>query len=210
MKNIRILDMDGTLTDSMMYIARSVLRVLDEEGIPYTYEMMAKLTPIGFYKTAEYFSELGVPGSVEEILARITGNLLALYETEVPMKEGAREFILRSKAEGARLFILTASLSAFAHAALRRHGLADCIEGVFSTEDLHLAKDNPALFHRVLDMIGCTPADVIYYDDNPVAVKTAKACGLETYGVYDKQSDEVVAAMRADTDHFIMSFSELL
>ncbi len=210
MKPIRIFDLDGTLADSMYYVARNVLRVLDEEKIPYTAEMMAVLTPIGYRKSAEYFSELGVPGTVDEILARMQKGLVGIYENEVPLKPGVREYLLREKKAGARLFVLTASPSEVARACMRGKGLADIFAHYYSTEDLLIPKNDPAIFSRVCAEIGCTAADVLYFDDNPVAVKTAKSFGFETYAVYDKQSPDTVAEMRAVADRFIMSFEELL
>ena len=210
MKSIYIFDMDGTLTDSMLYVARNVFRVLDEERIPYTVEMMKKLTPAGYYKTAEYFSALGVPGTVEEILARLKSGLVETYEKEVPLKEGVREYLLRTHTEGARFFILTGSPSEVAEACMRGKGLDALFEGYYSTDDLHLAKNDPAIYTRRCEIIGCKPEDVIYYDDNVEALRTAGSVGFETYAVYDGQPTEVLAAMKKDADHYITSFSELL
>ncbi len=210
MKPICIFDLDGTLADSMYYVARNVLRVLDEEKISYTAEMMSVLTPLGYRKSAEYFRELGVPGTLDEILARMQKGLVEIYEREVPLKPGVREYLLRAKAAGARLFVLTASPSQIARACMRGKGLYDLFDGYYSTEDLLIPKTDPAIFARVCAEIGCTPDEVLYYDDNPVAVRTAKAIGFETYGVYDKQPPEEIAAMKATVDRFIMSFEELL
>ena len=74
MKKIHIFDLDGTLIDSMPYFARGVLQVLDEENIPYGEDLIDILTPLGDEKTALLYQEMGVPGTVEEIIVGMQQN----------------------------------------------------------------------------------------------------------------------------------------
>ena len=74
MRKIHIFDLDGTLIDSMPFFARGVLQVLEEEGVPYGPDLIHILTPLGDEKTALLYQEMGVPGTVEEIIHRMQQN----------------------------------------------------------------------------------------------------------------------------------------
>ena len=66
--NTYLFDFDGTLVDSMPTYVASMLRILDENGIPYEKDIVKIITPLGVKGTAEYFIELGVKKSLFEIV----------------------------------------------------------------------------------------------------------------------------------------------
>jgi beta-phosphoglucomutase-like phosphatase (HAD superfamily) len=59
--NTFLFDFDGTLVDSMPTYVSSMLRILDENGISYSDDIVKTITPLGLNGTADYFLELGIP-----------------------------------------------------------------------------------------------------------------------------------------------------
>ena len=52
--------------------------------------------------------------------------------------------------------------------------------------------------------------EVIFIDDNINAVKTAKAAGMVSVGIFDESSTEYVDEFKTMADAYVMNFCELL
>jgi len=53
-------------------------------------------------------------------------------------------------------------------------------------------KDNPVYYRRMLDKYGLTVGDVVYFEHNTDAVKSAQSVGITTHH-YDKEKKDLVA-----------------
>ena len=52
--------------------------------------------------------------------------------------------------------------------------------------------------------------DIVFFDDNINAVKTAAKAGLATVGVYDKTGEDFIDQLKEAADRYICSFAELV
>ncbi len=210
MSKVYVFDLDGTLVDSMPYFTRGLLGILDEAGVPYGEEMAGIITPLGYTKSAIYFREhFGLPESTEALVKRMQDRLVGDYANNISLKPGVYDYLRRLHEGGARLFVLTASPHCATDACLAHNGVFDWFETVWSVEDFGLDKTDTRLFFEVARRIGCEMGEVQYFDDNLTALQNAHAAGYHTYGVYDGQSDELLAAMKPYSDKTVMSFEAL-
>lgn len=210
MNGIYIFDLDGTLVDSMPYFTRGLLGILDEAGVSYGEEMAGIITPLGYTKSAIYFREkLGLTESVEALVKRMQARLVNDYASNIRLKPGVYDYLRRLHEAGERLFVLTASPHCATDVCLQSNGVFDWFEKVWSVEDFSLDKTDTRLFFEVARQIGCAVGDVHYFDDNLTALQNAHAAGYRTYGVYDGQSDELLATMKPHSDETVMSFENL-
>jgi HAD superfamily hydrolase (TIGR01509 family) len=205
-----LFDFDGTLVDSMPTFIDAMLGILDEYKIPYTPDIVRVITPLGYRGTAEHFKSLGVPLSVEEMLANMHAFARRAYDESIPAKEGVREALTRLRAEGYRLFVLTASPHEMLDVCLMRLGLFDLFERVWSCEDFGTTKADPEIYKMAAREIGAPVSEVAFFDDNLGALQTAKRAGMVTVGVYDASSEEVAEDIRHTADRYIVSFGELM
>ncbi len=53
-----LFDFDGTLVDSMPTYAGLMLRILDENHMSYSKDIVKIITPLGFRGTAKYYVEM--------------------------------------------------------------------------------------------------------------------------------------------------------
>lgn len=211
MKRVCIFDLDGTLIDSMAYFAKGLLSILDEEGISYGEEMVGIVTPRGYTKSAEYYiEELGVKDTVEHLVHRMEQKLVPAYSNEIKLKPFVKDYLLKLKAEGAALYVLTASPHIVTDVCLQNNGVYDLFEQVWSVEDFGLSKAGTALFYKVAETIGRDTSDIEFYDDNLTAVSNAVRAGHKVYGIKDQQTAEDLALVKKRCHVFVESFEELL
>lgn len=212
MKKVHIFDLDGTLIDSMTQFPKANLRVLAEEGITPPEDVVNIITPLGYRGAAEYFiNTLGVKASCpEEIMKRVESYLIDDYTNKIPLKPFVREYVEKLKKEGCKLYVLTASPHACTDPCLKRNGIFELFDTVWSSDDFGITKANPQIYRDAADRIGCDISDIMFYDDNFTALETAKKAGLATTGVYDPASDDFRDGIVATADIYINSFEELM
>ena len=206
-----VFDLDDTLVDSWSRFDGAMLPVLDEEGITYDREeMIAKMHPQGVPPTAALFCEMGVPGTVEEVTRRLEVGMYREYAERIRLMPGAEAYLCRLREQGVRLFVLTASPHSITDPCLRNNGVWDMFEQVWTVEDYGMGKSNPDLFVRVVGDIGLPADEILYYDDNPVAVVNAVASGMQVCGVLCPHTPQNAAKIPEVAEKHIASFEELL
>ena len=208
---IYVFDLDGTLVDSMPYFTKGILSIADDAGIEYGPELIRILTPLGYVGGAKYYIEhYGLNDTVDNIVKKICDRLVYEYSNNVILNPGVGEYLRRIKAEGGRLFVLTASPHLVTDVCLQRNGVYDLFEKVWSVEDFKLTKSDTRLFYRVSEAIGCQNNEIHYFDDSLVALANAKRSDYITYAVYDAQNDEEIATMKAEYNVYVRTFEDLL
>ncbi|MBE6702762.1 MAG: HAD family phosphatase [Ruminococcaceae bacterium] len=205
-----LFDFDGTLVDSMPTYAGVMLRILEENQIPYPENIIKIITPLGIPGTAQYFMDMGLKRPKEEIMDLMISYMVEEYTHRVPAKENVVEVLRQMKARGDGLHVLTASPHDTLDPCLKRLGIFDLFDNVWSCNDFGTTKADPAIYRMAAEKIGVPVAEVIFLDDNFNADKTAKAAGMRVYGVYDDSSAEYAEEIKAITDRYIYNFTELL
>jgi len=207
--NTYLFDFDGTLVDSMPTFVSMMLRILDENHIQYGDDIVKIITPLGYAGTADYFIQLGMPLSKEEIMALMHKYALDAYVNEIPAKSNVVAALKEMKARGDSLNVLTASPHPMLDPCLKRLGLYDLFDYVWSCDDFNTTKSNPEIYKMAAEKIGKPVDEIMFLDDNYNADKTAKSAGMLVCGVYDDSSKDYVEEMKTVTDYYIFDFSEL-
>lgn len=209
--NTFLFDFDGTLVDSMPTYISAMLRILKENNIAYSSDIIKIITPLGVNGTAEYYKNiLGVNKSKEEIIALMKNYMSEAYYHTIPAKENVIPVLKELKARGACLNILTASPHITLDACLKRLGIFDLFDNVWSCDDFNTTKANPEIYVMAAKRLNKGVEDVLFLDDNLNADKTAKLAGMKVCGVYDDSSKDYTNQIKAISDYYIYNFSELL
>ena len=205
-----LFDLDGTLVDSMPTYGGLMLRILDEHGIAYGDDIIKIITPLGFVGTADYFIGMGLDRPREELVALMTAYAVDAYTHRVPAKPNVIRVLHALKARGDSLNVLTAGPHDTLDPCLKRLGLFDLFDNVWSCNDFGTTKADPDIYRMAAARLGVAVEDVIFLDDNYNADRTAKAAGMRVFGVFDESSREYADEIRAITERYITDFSELL
>ena len=205
-----LFDFDGTLVDSMPTYASAMLRILDENNVSYNDDIIKTITPLGVDGTAEYYISLGIKLSKEEIISFMKKYLREEYELRVPAKKNVIFVLNELKKQGASLNILTASPHTCLDPCLKRLGIFELFDNVWSCNDFETTKANPEIYKMVAKSLGEEVQNILFLDDNYIADKTAKSAGLMVCGVYDDSSKDFVDEIKLVSDFYIYDFKELL
>ena len=205
-----LFDFDGTLVDSMPSFVSTMLRILDENGISYGEDIIKIITPLGNAGTARYFRELGVKQTEEELLEKMHRCGIDAYTYHIEAKETVRETLLRMKARGDDLNVLTASPHVLLDPCLKRLGIYDLFTNVWSSDDFGTSKSDPDIYRMAAERMGLPVDKIRFVDDNYNADQTAKEAGMIVYGIFDESSREYEEQIRAVTDGYAYRFEELL
>ena len=210
MKETYLFDFDGTLVDSMPTFVSVMIRILDEHGIKYSDDIVKIITPLGYHGTAEYFRSLGLSKPTEEIVALMNSYARAEYENTVGAKCGVIDTLRTLRTRGASLNILTASPHIMLDPCLKRLGIFELFDNVWSSDDFGTTKANPEIYRMAAERLGRKVGEVIFVDDNVGAIKTAKLAGMVAYGIFDESSAELVEEMTAISDRYLYTLSDLI
>ncbi len=206
-----LFDFDGTLVDSMPAYVGVMMRILDENNIPYDKSIVKIITPLGYIGTAKYYREvMGVKVPEDELVATMHKYAYDEYAYNIPAKSNVIAVLKKLKERGADLNVLTASPHATLDPCLKRLGIFDLFTNVRSCEDFGTTKSDPEIYRMAAEKMGTTVDKVLFLDDNYNADKTAKSAGVMVCGVYDDSSAEYVEDIKNISDYYIYDFSELL
>ncbi len=204
-----IFDFDGVLVDSMPTWAGTYVSLLRNSGITPPYDMVKAITPLGNEGAAKYCIEHGLPLSLEEVKKRVFDIYLYEYLNVIPAKHNVPEILRYLSDKGFVLHVLTASSHAYVDGALERAGVLDLFKNVWSTDDFGTTKANPDIYFRAAALIGAPIDECAFFDDNIIALTTAKSAGMYAVGVYDESSDSLTEEMKAVGDRYIYDFEDI-
>lgn len=204
-----IFDFDGTLVDSMPTFANAMVRIFQKEGLPLPDDFIKIITPLGYKGTAQYAIQCGYTKDIDTFVANAAEAMVPAYLYEIPLKNDVYEKLQQLRQAGHSLNVLTASPHVVLDPCLKRVGVYELFDHIWSCEDFSLTKADTLLYEKVAQALHQELADCIFLDDNVGSVSTAKKAGMTAVAVYDKSSEDMVEQMKAIADRYIYSFAEL-
>lgn len=205
-----ILDLDGTLLDSMG-VWQEVDRVfLERRGIALPDDYAAAIAPMGFPAAAAYTRQrFGLAEDETAIMAEWHTLAVDAYANHVGLKHGVLEYLASLRRRGIPFAAATASQAEFYLPTLKRLGIADWFSSVTEISEVSRGKGNPDIYLRAAEKLGREVCDCAVFEDIVPGVRGAAAGGFYTVAVYDEHCANPTL-LRAICDRYIYSFSELL
>lgn len=196
-----IFDMDGTLVDSLMcwevLWCRAGERYLNNPCFAPSAEDDKAVRTMLLKDAMELIHKnYGMAESGEELLEFTNEMMVDFYTNTVKLKSGTREFLDCLKARGVKMCIASATARDLIDLAMEHCGLNEYFERVISCADVGKGKEEPDVFLAAMDYLGTAAEQTCVFEDSLVALKTAKAAGFRTVGIYDRYNygqDEIKA-----------------
>ena len=175
-----LFDLDGTVVDtgaiilaSMRYATREVL------GREYSdAELMQAVGGPGLEAQMAAFA----PDRVDELVRVYRMHNEPLHD-EIEACVGMEDVLVRLKAEGRRLGVVTAKRRATVELAFARVPVGHLFDAVVGGDETERHKPDPAPLLLGVERMGAEPAETAYVGDSPFDMRAAKAAGMHAVAV---------------------------
>lgn len=205
-----IFDVDGTLLDSMGIWETAGIRYLKRYHIEAPEDLGRTLFAMTVEEAAGYLKqEYGLAGEIQEIIDGILDTVKEYYETEAPLKRGARSLLETLQAKGIPMAVATSSEKCHIEAAFTRLGIRPYFQRIVTCTEAGAGKQEPVVYHRAAECFSAEPEEIWVVEDALYAARTAAAAGYRTVGVYDVSSEADQEALKSFVDIYVTELTEL-
>ena len=209
-KFVLLFDFDGTLVNSMPCFSETMYRVINDEKLEYPENIIEILTPLGYVGSAKYITEvLGSKENEASLVKKMHEYAYDGYANSITLKDGVWDFLHSRKADGYSLNVLTASPHAMLDPCLKRNGVYDLFDNLWSSDDFPVPKSNPEIYRMAAERLGREMSEIVFVDDNVGAVGAAMRSGVSVIGIFDESSAMDREAITEIADGYAESFSDI-
>jgi HAD superfamily hydrolase (TIGR01509 family) len=175
-----LLDMDGTLADSLGIMRQVFARLMAELSLPDSEEAFQSLNGPPLSQCARLLvARHGLTIDAKTIHRRWLDILDEEYPNVRPM-DGARDLLNEAHARQWRCCLVTSAGRVMAHAWLNRSGLAPLVPMVVGGDDVTHGKPHPDPYLAGLTLTGAAAKDSLAIEDSPAGAMAALAAGIPT------------------------------
>lgn len=184
--NAALFDMDGTVLDSMKVWADVDRKFFENRGMPVPDDYAKEISGLSFRQTAVYTKErFSLPDSVDDILNEWNEMCVREYAENVPLKKGAKEYLLKLKAEGKKLGVATALPKHLYKPALERNGVYHLFDAFATTDESDGRKATGKIYLLCAERLNADPSQCCVFEDIIDGITGAKAAGMKAVLVKD-------------------------
>ncbi len=183
-----ILDLDGTLLDSMPFWHSVDLDFLTELGVTPPQDISEIVGKMTITESAHYFIDTFSLGlSVQSVIEKIEAMAMRAYCDTLPLKDGVIAFLNFLDSYHIPYGVATANYKRPACAALTRTGIFDRMQFVLSGEDIREGKrESPRIYQRGAELLGIPVERTLVVEDALHCIETANCAGFVTLGIGDE------------------------
>lgn len=213
LKGIRavIFDLDGSLVDSMWMWYDIDVEYLGRYGLECPKDLQACIEGMSFSETAVYFKErFSLPDSPEQIKKDWNQMAWDKYLHEVPLKEGACEFLVYCREQGIKLGIATSNSRELVESITAVHGLNAFFGCIMTGCDVAKGKPSPDIYLAVSEKLGVSPENCLVFEDIVPGIMAGKSAGMKVCAVDDAYSAYQEAEKRKLADYYIKDYRGII
>lgn len=212
LENIKavLFDLDGTLVDSMWMWEDIDIEYLGRYGYELPPELQKDIEGMSLSETAVYFKErFSIPESLEEIKSTWMDMARDKYTNKVPLKPGAREFLVWLRQQGIRTGIASSNGIELVETVLKAQGIQEYLESVHTCCEVPKGKPAPDIYLLVAKTLGVKPEECLVFEDVPMGILAGKNAGMRVCAVEDTFSANQREEKKELADYYIESYDEI-
>ena len=187
-RNIKaaILDMDGTLIDSMGIWHQIDKDFFAEHNLIPPKDISNQVNKMTMQEWADFFTHnFNINMTGEQVIQRIGQMCYTYYAEKIPLKPYVTEFLDFLDSQNIKYGIATATYRKSAEAALKRLGILDRMQFVLTAEEVPSSKKTPEMFLKASQLLNSSPRETLVVEDSLHCLETAVSAGFPTIAVHD-------------------------
>ncbi|WP_034452222.1 HAD family hydrolase [Butyrivibrio sp. AE2032] len=202
-----IFDLDGSLVDSMWMWKAIDIEYLQGFGIEPPKNLQKEIGGRSFVETAHYFKErFGIEDSVEKIGDDWNKMAWDKYTNEVPLKEGAFEFLSECEKKSIKLGIASSNSKELIEQVLSSHNIKERFVSIKSGTEILKGKPAPDVYLAVAKELDVAPEKCLVFEDLVDGIKAGKNAGMTVVAVSDDYSMHSDDLKRELADYYIEDY----
>lgn len=206
-----IFDLDGTLIDSMWVWEKIDAAFLSELGLKVPKDMDKLLEGKSFTETAIYFKErFKLDKSVEAIKEDWNQRAWEFYTKKVPLKPGAKDFLVWLKEKNIKMGIATSNSMELVEAVLDALSIRQYFSQIRTSCEVGRGKPFPDIYLKVAQDLEVLPHRCLIFEDIPNGLKAGKSAGMTAWGIFDNQTQEMLDEMKEIADEFVRDYYDVM
>lgn len=179
-----LVDVDGTLVDSNDAHAHSWVETFAEHDLEVSFSRVRRMIGMGGDRMIDVFA--GAPKDSKEskrLAAARSKNFHEKWLPKVRPLVGARELLLRLRAEGYQYAIASAAKAEELDALLAIAGISDLCDRRSTSSDVEASKPSPEAIEGALPLLSVDRHRVVMIGDTPYDVEATRGAGVDIVGV---------------------------
>ena len=206
-----IFDLDGSLVDSMWIWKDIDIEYLGRFGLEPPAGLQSEIEGMSFSETAGYFKErFRLPDSVEKIKEDWNRMAWDKYMSQVPLKEGVREYLSWCSGRNIKLGIATSNSRELVTSIAKVHRLERYFQCIMTGCDVGRGKPAPDIYLAVAQQLRTDPKACLVFEDIIPGIQAGKAAGMKVCAVEDAYSLDQTEEKKTLADYYIRHFAEVL
>ncbi len=202
-----IFDLDGTLVDSMWMWYDIDVEYLGRYGLACPDDLQTCIEGMSFQETAVYFKQrFALPDSLEQIKSDWNQMAWDKYLHQVPLKEGAYDFLCHCRENGILLGIATSNSRELVENIAEVHGLNEFFGCIMTGSDVKKGKPAPDIYLAVAKGLGVLPERCLVFEDIVPGILAGKNAGMRVCAVEDIYSEHQRKEKRLLADYYIKNY----
>jgi HAD superfamily hydrolase (TIGR01509 family) len=202
-----LLDLDGTLADSIMILKTVYENFLNSFEIRSLDSEFLLLNGPPLKKIISIIKERYSLGYSEEHLYDKYSELIDIEYQRVRPINGAVELLNHAKASGCTIGIVTSNSKNRTINWLKSVDLFSCVNFIIAEEDITLGKPNPQPYLLGIKNMGLPVTEIVAIEDSLKGALSAQAAGLKTFALLHNDKENFLSL---DSVCCINSLSELM
>lgn len=176
-----LIDMDGTLVDSLPTLFESYSSFLQHFDINGSHEEFLSLIGPSLKEIVSLLKErYQMQGEVTELLHFYQHGLIDAYRSKIRALPFVRETLEYAKVHDMKLAMVTSADKSIAEACLEGVGFAASFDVVITKQPGVISKPAPDLYLKALEILRIDAAKALAIEDSPSGVAAALAAGVYT------------------------------
>nr|CRH06473.1 Putative inorganic diphosphatase [Candidatus Magnetococcus massalia] len=183
MQRALLLDLDGTLADSLQLVRQCYFSYLQRFGATGSMEEFQSLNgpPLALV-VAKLKQAHALPGSQSELLNSYRQEIALQYRQVQPMA-GALTLVTQAHEKGWSIGVVTSNQRSIIQPWLARHQIWPMVATLVCGEDVQHGKPHPEPYLTALGQLHCEASQSLAVEDSPQGASAATAAGVATWGV---------------------------
>ncbi|MEO8703961.1 MAG: HAD family hydrolase [Kofleriaceae bacterium] len=179
-----LLDVDGTLVDSNDAHAHAWVEAFAKRDLDVDFARVRKLIGMGGDRMVELIAELPRGSRDNEKLGKLRSKIFREHWlAKVKPLAGARELLLRLRAEQYMYVIASAAQADELEPLLELAGISDLCELRTTSSDVEASKPDPEIIEVALAKLPCDRSRAVMLGDTPYDLEAARGAGVDFLGV---------------------------